>query len=270
MVEPISLPSGLRKLIHRLESLPGQLRTIHATPGPVDIHQAHLGQGWHFHENPTALLCLEGALTLQFRERQLVLQAGDGAVIKAATFHRVQARRGSMSLDIGYLSRHADFWAEAQGCHLWGTLPLLPAARLLDDAAQARRAADRQTKTEELIRRIVAEDHTSFDEQSPAIRSMIEALWLPITSDLTARSIIAASGLARAQAYALFTKAYGVGPARAIEDRRIKLAEALLRNGTPIAQVATDCGYHSRSAFTRAWKRRTGSPPGVTALAGGS
>ena len=59
-----------------------------------------------------------------------------------------------------------------------------------------------------------------------------------------------------------FTQLVGEAPMRYLANWRMQLAKQLLREGTcSIQEVATRVGYESEAAFSRAFKRATGSPP---------
>jgi AraC family L-rhamnose operon transcriptional activator RhaR len=69
--------------------------------------------------------------------------------------------------------------------------------------------------------------------------------------------------LSRRQLTRLFTDQAGSPPASYIEQARLDHAAALLRHtARPIKDIATQFGYADVSRFTRAFSRRTGTPPG--------
>jgi len=59
-----------------------------------------------------------------------------------------------------------------------------------------------------------------------------------------------------------FTDLVGEAPMRYLANWRMQLAKQMMRDGTPnIQEVATRVGYESEAAFSRAFKRATGTPP---------
>lgn len=59
-----------------------------------------------------------------------------------------------------------------------------------------------------------------------------------------------------------FRHSAGMSPYHWYARRRIGRAMALMRIGTPIAQVAAACGFANQSHFTKAFKRISGTSPG--------
>jgi len=61
-----------------------------------------------------------------------------------------------------------------------------------------------------------------------------------------------------------FKATTGVTPMRFVLERRMDRARDMLRScGTPLAQVALDCGFSSQAHFTTAFKEATGVTPAV-------
>jgi AraC-like DNA-binding protein len=61
-----------------------------------------------------------------------------------------------------------------------------------------------------------------------------------------------------------FATAVGLPPMTYLQNWRMQLAEGLLAEGrTPMAEVAARVGYESEEAFSRAFKRTRGVPPGA-------
>jgi len=59
-----------------------------------------------------------------------------------------------------------------------------------------------------------------------------------------------------------FTEVVGEAPMRYLAGWRMQLAKQMMREGTgTIQDIATRVGYESEAAFSRAFKRATGSPP---------
>ena len=61
-----------------------------------------------------------------------------------------------------------------------------------------------------------------------------------------------------------FRDAYGMTPGDHHRRCRVELARTLLtRSGAPLTQVALQCGYADQSAFTRSFRKLTGTTPGT-------
>lgn len=69
------------------------------------------------------------------------------------------------------------------------------------------------------------------------------------------------AGMSRARFAVHFREVTGDTPANYLAAWRISLAQALLRTGRALKHVASDVGYGSPSALTRAFVRMTGSAP---------
>lgn len=98
-----------------------------------------------------------------------------------------------------------------------------------------------------------------------AVRYVHDNLDRPLRVDELARHVhVSARQLTR-----LFTSNVGSSPASYVERVRLDRAAALLvRTGQPIKQIAADLGYPDVAAFTRAFSRRHGCPPGRFRTAG--
>lgn len=71
------------------------------------------------------------------------------------------------------------------------------------------------------------------------------------------------AGLSRSAYFARFSRYVGMPPMDYLQGWRMTLAKDLLRHGHKnIAQVASAVGYGSASAFSIAFSRQTGQPPG--------
>lgn len=77
--------------------------------------------------------------------------------------------------------------------------------------------------------------------------------------DLPAMAAVA--GMSRARFALHFRQITGETPANYLAAWRITMAQDLLRSGRPLQHVASDVGYGSASALTRAFARMTGDTP---------
>jgi len=58
-----------------------------------------------------------------------------------------------------------------------------------------------------------------------------------------------------------FTRAFGIAPHRYLLARRIDAARRRLLEGEPVAEVATNVGFHDQAHLTRHFKRHVGTTP---------
>jgi AraC-like DNA-binding protein len=76
-------------------------------------------------------------------------------------------------------------------------------------------------------------------------------------------NLAASAGLSRSVFAERFTATVGRTPMAYLTEIRMRMATALLTDGLAPAQVAARAGYDSVAAFSRAYKRMTGSSPAV-------
>jgi AraC-like DNA-binding protein len=91
-----------------------------------------------------------------------------------------------------------------------------------------------------------------------AIKAMHSDITHPWTVDQLARK----AGLSRSGFAAAFKSIIGESPLGYLTNWRIYRAKALLRQGYGLAEVATNVGYESDTALSRAFKRLEGVSPG--------
>lgn len=78
----------------------------------------------------------------------------------------------------------------------------------------------------------------------------------------TVASLATEVGMSRSNLSAKFTELVGVSPKQYITRWRMQMAESALRDtDQSIAELAASLGYQSEAAFSRAFKRETGSAP---------
>ena len=89
---------------------------------------------------------------------------------------------------------------------------------------------------------------------------MTAAMW-PMARGLTARRILAASGLGASQAHAVFKAFFGASPKQMVLRLRLGMARHLLEEGASVAEAAEAVGFSRRADLTRAWRVHHGSAP---------
>jgi AraC-like DNA-binding protein len=78
----------------------------------------------------------------------------------------------------------------------------------------------------------------------------------------TVEELARESAISRSALAERFTELVGDAPIRYLANWRMQLAKQMLREGAhSVQEVATRVGYESEAAFSRAFKRATGSPP---------
>jgi len=82
--------------------------------------------------------------------------------------------------------------------------------------------------------------------------------------DWTNASLAEAVGMSRSRFAARFTTLVGEPPLAYVSRWRLETAAGLLQDGTlGLGEVASRVGYESEAAFSKAFRRRVGAPPGA-------
>ena len=99
---------------------------------------------------------------------------------------------------------------------------------------------------------------------APAVRRRICAfIEDTLDSALPLADLAAQAGLSEFHFQRMFTATLGLSPQRYVETRRIARAEALIADGTPLAEVAAACGFAHHSHLTRTFRAHRGVTPSV-------
>ncbi|MGL4238282.1 AraC family transcriptional regulator [Tabrizicola sp.] len=96
----------------------------------------------------------------------------------------------------------------------------------------------------------------------PALSRGLVALHADPRRNWTLASLAQESGLSRSALVTRFAELLGTSPMRYLRDWRLFLAaQDLTTTQQPIIAIATDAGYGTEAAFTRAFSRSFGTPP---------
>lgn len=79
----------------------------------------------------------------------------------------------------------------------------------------------------------------------------------------TVEALAREATMSRSAFAARFTQVVGVPAMQYVTSWRMHVATDLLAAGEPVARVAAATGYESEAAFSRAYRRETGTPPGA-------
>lgn len=77
----------------------------------------------------------------------------------------------------------------------------------------------------------------------------------------TVHDLTRVAGLSRVHLTRAFTRHFGGPPHLYLNTLRLRQAQAAMLAGTPLAEVATACGFADQSHFTRRFKGAVGMPP---------
>lgn len=104
--------------------------------------------------------------------------------------------------------------------------------------------------------------------RDPALARVLGAIHADVRAGWTVAGMARIAGMSRSAFAARFAETLGCGPIEYLARWRMALArDALSKGGKPLDRLAEEIGYESASAFSTAFRRRTGSAPGAFARA---
>ncbi len=103
---------------------------------------------------------------------------------------------------------------------------------------------------------------TSLDAGRARMALVREYLDAHFADDVTVQALATQAGLSRAHLTRAFTATYGMAPHAYLNMVRIRQAQAALRQGNAVADVAAACGFADQSHLTRRFKVQVGMAPG--------
>lgn len=95
----------------------------------------------------------------------------------------------------------------------------------------------------------------------PRLRHALVAMHESPAKEWSLDGLAGAAGMSRSAFAASFRESVGVTPGHYLQGWRVGLAQQALRRGRPLKVVATEVGYGSEAALSRAFKSQTGLPP---------
>lgn len=120
---------------------------------------------------------------------------------------------------------------------------------------------------EALRRRRIATDETHAGlldgMRDPALARVLGAMHADVRADWTVAGLARIAGQSRSAFAARFGSVLGCGPIEYLARWRMALAKDALLHGTKsLDRIAEEVGYESASAFSTAFRKRLGCPPG--------
>ncbi len=104
---------------------------------------------------------------------------------------------------------------------------------------------------------------TGVDAGRQRMALVREYLDAHFADDVTVQALATQAGLSRAHLTRAFTATYGMAPHAYLNMVRIRQAQAALRQGSAVADVAAACGFADQSHLTRRFKGQVGMAPGL-------
>ncbi|MFG1212560.1 AraC family transcriptional regulator [Xanthobacter flavus] len=106
--------------------------------------------------------------------------------------------------------------------------------------------------------------------RDPALARVLGAMHADVRANWTVADLARIAGQSRSGFAARFGAVLGCGPIEYLARWRMALAkDALLRGAKTLDRIADEIGYESASAFSTAFRKRLGCPPGKFARMGG-
>jgi AraC-like DNA-binding protein len=106
--------------------------------------------------------------------------------------------------------------------------------------------------------------------RDPVLARVLRIMHADVRANWTVAKLAKIGGLSRSAFAARFGEALGCGPIEYLARWRMALAkDALVRGTKTLDRIADDIGYESASAFSTAFRKRLGCPPGKFAREGG-
>src|SRR5690606_30261833 len=95
----------------------------------------------------------------------------------------------------------------------------------------------------------------------PRLRDAIVAMHEAPAKEWTLEELAQVAGMSRSVFAVRFREALGVTPGQYLQGWRVSLAQQALRQGRPLKVVASEVGYGSETALSRAFKAHSGLSP---------
>ncbi len=95
----------------------------------------------------------------------------------------------------------------------------------------------------------------------PRLRNAIVAMHEAPSKDWTLDELARVAGMSRSVFATHFREALGITPGQYLQGWRVGLAQQALQRGKPLKVVASDVGYGSEAALSRAFKAHSGLSP---------
>ncbi|HUH60235.1 MAG TPA: AraC family transcriptional regulator, partial [Candidimonas sp.] len=100
-----------------------------------------------------------------------------------------------------------------------------------------------------------------FGLSHPRLRHALVAMHETPAQEWTLDELASAAGMSRSMFATVFRETVGVTPGQYLKGWRVRLAQKALRRGRPLKTIATEVGYGSEAALSRAFKAQSGQSP---------
>lgn len=238
--------------------------TISGGAFPFDNHDFSVN--WHTHSMHQLAYAFEGAVEVEVTGTQFILPPQQAIWLPAGVPHRVryrQVRTVSIFLD-PLIGAFRD-----ERAHILAAAPviremILYASRWRIDRERSDELADGYFRVLALLALEWIEQEQAFylpTSDDPAVAAVLSYIDRHL-ADVTAEAVCAHVGLSERSLRRLFSSELGLTWREYIQRSRLLRSMVLLSSPrTGVLEAATTVGFHSASAFTRAFTRFTGESP---------
>lgn len=95
----------------------------------------------------------------------------------------------------------------------------------------------------------------------PCLRNALVAMHETPAKEWTLEELAGVAGMSRSVFATNFRETVGVTPGQYLQGWRVRLTQKALRRGRPLKMIATEVGYGSEAALSRAFRAQTGLSP---------
>ncbi|WP_213662348.1 AraC family transcriptional regulator [Stutzerimonas stutzeri] len=95
----------------------------------------------------------------------------------------------------------------------------------------------------------------------PRLRNALVAMHETPAKEWTLEELAGVAGMSRSVFATTFRETVGVTPGQYLQGWRVRLTQKALRRGRPLKMIATEVGYGSEAALSRAFRAQTGRSP---------
>ncbi len=117
----------------------------------------------------------------------------------------------------------------------------------------------------QILRQLMESDEVSGGLLSglahPRLRNALVAMHETPAKEWTLEELAGVAGMSRSVFATNFRETVGVTPEQYLQGWRVRLTQKALRRGRPLKMIATEVGYGSEAALSRAFRAQTGLSP---------
>ena len=213
--------------------------------------------GSEMHPIPTLVLSVDMHMRLKIRDNEhLDLLPREAVVIRPGALHQhLNSRHLGMYYAQGFMETYSDFRlvdreetfrGSANRDPLWSMFHAI-----MDETDNEKRCIG----LAEFINSVNGDGFMGKRHEHPAAGRMHEFIRLHAHEDISMEQIISVSGLAEAQAFAVYKKSFALSPMQHLLKRRVYMAQAYLRSGLSMSEAVARSGFQSSRQMNRSFHR---------------